>query len=53
MNQRLSGSLVLSKAITGFASFKSAQGLSDRTIDSYQSCSNARWLPSREAEAVG
>ncbi|MGA7605276.1 MAG: tyrosine-type recombinase/integrase [Anaerolineales bacterium] len=36
MNQRLSGSLVLSKAITGFASFKSAQGLSDRTIDSYQ-----------------
>jgi integrase/recombinase XerD len=35
MNQRPSGSLVLSKAITGFASFKSAQGLSDRTIDSY------------------
>jgi|GEM_PF-2057480 len=35
MNQRSSGSLVLSKAITGFASFKSAQGLSDRTIDSY------------------
>lgn len=35
MNQRLSGSLVLSKAILGFVNFKSAQGLSDRTIDSY------------------
>ena len=36
MNQRSSGSLVLSKAFTGFTSFKSAQGLSDRTLDSYQ-----------------
>ena len=36
MNHRSSGSFVLSKAITGFTSFKSAQGLSDRTIDSYQ-----------------
>jgi len=36
MNQKPSGSLVLSKAVTGFSSFKSAQGLSDRTIDSYQ-----------------
>jgi integrase/recombinase XerD len=35
MNLRSSGSLVLSKAIQGFISFKSAEGLSDRTVDSY------------------
>jgi integrase/recombinase XerD len=36
MNQKPSGSLTLSKAIEGFVSFKTADGLSDRTIDSYQ-----------------
>ena len=36
MNQRPSGSLVLSKALTGFLNFKSAEGLSVRTIDSYE-----------------
>jgi integrase/recombinase XerD len=35
MNLHSSGSLVLSKAIEGFVSFKSAEGLSDRTVDSY------------------
>lgn len=35
MNLRSSGSLVLSKALEGFLSFKSAEGLSDRTVDSY------------------
>ncbi len=34
MNLRSSGSLVLSKAIQGLVSFKSAEGLSDRTVDS-------------------
>ena len=34
MNHSSSGSLVLSKAIQGFISFKSAEGLSDRTVDS-------------------
>ena len=36
MNHRSSGSLSLSKAIEGFLSFKSAEGLSDRTVDSYE-----------------
>jgi len=36
MNRRPSGSLSLTKAIQGFISFKSAEGLSDWTIDSYQ-----------------
>ena len=35
MNHRSSGSLSLSKAIEGFLSFKSAEGLSDRSVDSY------------------
>jgi hypothetical protein len=35
MNLRSSGSLVLSKSIQGFISFKSAKGLSDRMVDSY------------------
>ena len=35
MNHRSSGSLLLSKAIEGFLSFKSAEGLSDRSVDSY------------------
>jgi hypothetical protein len=43
MNQRLSGSLILSKAPTGFSGFKSAQGLSDCTIDSYQRHLN-KWI---------
>ncbi len=36
MNHRPSGSLPVSKAIVGFLNFKTAEGLSDRTIDSYQ-----------------
>jgi integrase/recombinase XerD len=36
MNRNSSGSLVLSKAITGFISYKSAEGLSNRSIDSYE-----------------
>lgn len=36
MNHRSSGSLSLNKAIEGFLSFKSAEGLSDRTVDSYE-----------------
>jgi integrase/recombinase XerD len=43
MNHRPSGSLVLSKAIQGFISFKTAEGLSDRTIDSYQR-QLAKWV---------
>ena len=36
MNHRSPGSLPVSKAIVGFLSFKTAEGLADRTIDSYQ-----------------
>ena len=36
MNNRPSGSLFVSKAIEGFISFKMAESLSARTIDSYQ-----------------
>ncbi len=36
MNGRPSGSLLLSKAIEGFISFKTAESLSNRTVDSYQ-----------------
>ncbi|MCG2786890.1 MAG: tyrosine-type recombinase/integrase [Anaerolineae bacterium] len=36
MNHRPPGSLPVSKAIVGFLSFKTAEGLADRTIDSYQ-----------------
>jgi len=43
MNLRSSGSLVLSKAIQGFISFKSAEGLSDRTVDSYDRLMK-KWL---------
>lgn len=35
MNLRSSGSFVLSKALEGFLSYKSAEGLSERTVDSY------------------
>ena len=36
MNRNSSGSLVLSKAINGFITYKMAEGLSDRSIDSYE-----------------
>jgi integrase/recombinase XerD len=36
MNRNSSGSLMLSKAITGFISYKMAEGLSNRSIDSYE-----------------
>jgi integrase/recombinase XerD len=36
MNHRPSGSLPVSKAIEGFLNFKAAEGLSDRTLDSYR-----------------
>jgi integrase/recombinase XerD len=36
MNHRPSGSLPVSKAIEVFLNFKSAEGLSDRTLDSYR-----------------
>lgn len=35
MNLRSSGSFVFSKALEGFLSYKSAEGLSERTVDSY------------------
>jgi hypothetical protein len=35
MNRNSSGSLVMSKAINGFITYKMAEGLSDRSIDSY------------------
>ena len=33
MNRRSSGSLALSKAVIGFSNFKTAEGLTDRSID--------------------
>jgi integrase/recombinase XerD len=36
MNQRSSGSLFLSKAITGFIQYKAAEGLSPATLRSYK-----------------
>jgi integrase/recombinase XerD len=36
MNQRSSGSLLLSKAITGFIQYKAAEGLSPTTLRSYE-----------------
>ena len=36
MNHSPSGSLVLGKAIQGFVNYKMAEGLSDRSVDSYE-----------------
>jgi len=36
MNRRSEGSMLISKAITGFVNYKLAEGLSQRTVDSYQ-----------------
>ena len=36
MNRRPSGSLLLSKAITGFLQYKAAEGLSPSTLRSYE-----------------
>jgi integrase/recombinase XerD len=36
MNHRSSGSLVLTKAITGFINYKTAEGLTFRSVDSYR-----------------
>ena len=36
MNRKPSGSLTLSKAIEGFLNYKTAEGLSPRTIDSHE-----------------
>ena len=36
MNHRFSGSLSLRKAITGFTNYKTAAGLTDRSVNSYQ-----------------
>jgi integrase/recombinase XerD len=43
MNHRPLGSLLLSKAIVGFINYKSAEGLSQRTIESYE-CLLKKWL---------
>jgi integrase/recombinase XerD len=36
MNRRPFNSLPLGKAITGFVNYKTAEGLSDRSVDSYK-----------------
>jgi hypothetical protein len=36
MNHSPSGSIALNKAILGFSNYKTAEGLSERTVDSYQ-----------------
>jgi len=43
MNHTPSGSLFLSKAIQGFINYKIAEGLSQRTIDSYERLLN-NWM---------
>jgi len=51
MNHRSSGSLSLRKAIEGFLSFKSAEGLSDRTVDSYERLLE-KWLEYQGDEEI-
>ncbi len=36
MNRNSSGSLTLNKAVTGFSNFKTAEGLAQRTLYSYE-----------------
>jgi len=36
MNRNPSGSLVLSKALVGYLYYKTAEGLSDRSLESYE-----------------
>ncbi len=36
MNHSPSGSLLLSKAIIGFSNYKTAEGLTDRSVDAYK-----------------
>jgi hypothetical protein len=37
MNRKASGFLILKKGIEGFLHFKTTEGLSDRTLESYKS----------------
>lgn len=52
MNRRSSGSLCISKAINGFVNYKLAEGLSQRTVDSYERIL-AHWLEYQGDVPVG
>lgn len=52
MNRRSSGSLAISKAITGFVNYKLAEGLSQRTVDSYERIL-AQWLEYQQDVPIG
>jgi len=52
MNRKPSGSLSLSKAIPGFLNYKTAEGLSQRTIDSHERLLN-KWLEHIGDQEIG
>jgi len=52
MNHTPSGSLLLSKAIPGFINYKTAEGLSPRTIDSYERLL-IKWLEHLGDQKIG
>jgi len=52
MNHTPSGSLLLSKAIPGFINYKTAEGLSPRTIDSYERLLT-KWLEHLGDQKIG
>ena len=52
MNHTPSGSLLLSKAIPGFINYKTTEGLSTRTIDSYERLLN-KWLEHIGDQEIG
>ncbi|MBC8508017.1 MAG: phage integrase N-terminal SAM-like domain-containing protein, partial [Chloroflexi bacterium] len=52
MNRRPSGSLYLSKAIPGFINYKTAEGLSQRTINSHERLLN-KWMEKTGDREIG
>ena len=52
MNRNPSGSLSLSKAVTGFSSYKTAEGLALRTVDSHERLLN-KWLEHIGNQEIG
>ena len=52
MNHKPSGSLILSKAIPFFLNYKTAEGLAERTIDSYERTLN-KWLLYQGDDEIG
>ncbi len=45
MNHSSPGSLALNKTIIGFLNYKTAEGLTDRSVNSYKRYSKSGWNP--------